>query len=89
MFHKSGSSRKQVYRHILANLNDAHLAKSPGALAHLQAKGQVAGMTKAASYLLTFGEFSTMRKYIIDHVVWMVSDTTGLAPKYGTAAGFE
>lgn len=88
VFHKPGSKKKQVYRHILANLNDAHLAKSPGALAHLKAKGQVAGMTKAASYLLTFGDFSTMRQYIIDHVAWMVSDTTGLAPKYGTPAGF-
>lgn len=89
VFHKAGTSRKQIYRHIMANLNDAHLKKSPGALAHLEAKGTVAGMTKAASYLLTFGEFSTMRKYIIDHVAWMVSDTTGLAPKYGTPAGFE
>ena len=30
-----------------------------------------------------------MRKYIIDHVVWMVSDSTGLPPKAGTPAGFE
>lgn len=89
VFHKRGSSRKQVYRHIMANLNDDHLKKSPGVLAYLEAKGTVAGMTKAASYLLTFKEFSTMRKYIIDHVAWMVSDTTGLAPKYGTPAGFE
>lgn len=89
VFHKQGTSRKQVYRHILANLNDAHLKKYPAVLAHLEAKGTVAGMTKAASYLLTFGEFSTMRKYIIDHVVWMVSDTTGLEPKHGTPAGFE
>jgi hypothetical protein len=56
---------------------------------HLEKKGHVAGMTKAASYLLSFGEFSTMRKYIIDHVDWMVSDSTGLPPKYGTPAGFE
>ena len=30
-----------------------------------------------------------MRKYVIDHVDWMVSDSTGLPPKYGTPAGFE
>jgi hypothetical protein len=89
VFHKQGSTKKQVYRHILANLNDAHLAKTPNVLAHLQAKGTVAGMTKAASYLLTFKEFSTMRKYIIEHVAWMVSDTTGLEPKYGAPAGFD
>ena len=88
-FKKAGSAREQVYRHIMANLNDKHLATDPAALRHLEAKGKVAGMTKAASYLLSFGEFSTMRKYIVDHVDWMVSDSTGLPPKYGQPAGFE
>ena len=46
-------------------------------------------MTKAASYLLSFDAFSTMRKYLIDHVEWMVSDATGVAPKWGKPAGFE
>ncbi|HEY5951080.1 MAG TPA: hypothetical protein VIV40_36565 [Kofleriaceae bacterium] len=88
-FKKPGTTREQTYRHIMANLNDGHLKADPSALAHLEKKGGVAGMTKAASYLLSFGEFSTMRKYIIDHVEWMVSDSTGLPPKYGTPAGFE
>jgi hypothetical protein len=82
-FHKAGSKHEQIYRHILANLDDAHIKSSPGALEHLRQKGHVAGMTKAASYLLTFDDFSKMRKYIIDDVDWMVSDTTGLAPSYG------
>lgn len=88
-FKKKGGTREQVYRHIMANLDDAHLKKSPAALRHLEAKGQVAGMTKAASYLLSFDDFKTMRKYVIDHVGWMVSDSTGLPPKYGKEAGFE
>ncbi len=88
-FHKKGSTREQVYRHILANLDDAHIKKDPSALAHLEKKGHVAGMTKAASYLLTFDDFKKMRQYVIDHVDWMVSDSTGLAPTYGKAAGFE
>jgi hypothetical protein len=88
-FKKIGAHRTQIYRHIMANLDDKHLKEDPSALAHLEKKNHVAGMTKAASYLLSFGEFSTMRKYIIDHVDWMVSDTTGLPPKYGTPAGFE
>ena len=88
-FHKTGTKHEQVYRHIMANLDDAHVKSSPGALAHLVAKGDVAGMTKAASYLLTFDDFTQMRKYVIDHVKWMVSDSTGLAPTYGTPAGFE
>ena len=88
-FHKKGSTKEQTYRHIMANLDDAHIKADPSALAHLEKKGTVAGMTKAASYLLTFHDFSTMRKYIIDHVDWMVSDSTGLPPKYGKPAGFE
>jgi hypothetical protein len=87
-FHKTGSKHEQIYRHILANLDDAHLKKDPSALKHLEKKGHVAGMTKAASYLLTFDDFAKMRQYVIDHVDWMVSDSTGLPPKYGEPAGF-
>ena len=88
-FKKRGGTKEQVYRHIQANLDDVHIKADPSALAHLEKKGHVAGMTKAASYLLTFSGFDSMRKYIIDHVDWMVSDSTGLPPKYGTPAGFE
>jgi hypothetical protein len=87
-FRRKGG-REQVYRHLLANLDDQHLKAGPAALRHLEKKGRVAAMTKAASYLLTFDNFKAMRKYLIDHVEWMVSDSTGLAPKYGTPAGFE
>jgi hypothetical protein len=88
-FKKPGSKREQTYRHIMANLDDAHIKADPSALKHLEKKGTVSGMTKAASYLLTFDEFKTMRKYVIDHIDWMVSDSTGLPPKYGEPAGFE
>jgi len=88
-FKKKGGSKEQVYRHIMANLDDPHLEADPAALKHLAKKGQVAAMTKAASYLLSFAQFATMRRYVIEHVVWMVSDTTGLPPKYGEPAGFE
>ncbi|HWO26438.1 MAG TPA: hypothetical protein VNO30_47245 [Kofleriaceae bacterium] len=87
-FRKKGG-REQVYRHLLTDLGDAQLKAGSAALLHLEKKGRISAMTKAASYLLTFSNFNTMRKYIIDHVEWMVSDSTGLAPKYGTPAGFE
>jgi hypothetical protein len=73
----------------MANLDDDHIKADPSALAHLEKKGTVAGMTKAASYLLTFGVFKKMREYVIGHVEWMVSDSTGLPPKVGEPAGFE
>jgi hypothetical protein len=88
-FRKPGAKREQTYRHIMANLDNEHLAAWPAPRKHLEKKGRVAAMTKAASYLLSFGDFSTIRKYLIDHVEWMVSDTTGVPPSYGTASGFE
>ncbi len=88
-FKKVGGTKEQTYRHIMANLDDDHIKADPSALAHLEKKGSVAGMTKAASYLLTFGVFEKMRQYVIGHVEWMVSDSTGLPPKVGEPAGFE
>jgi len=81
--------RVQVYRHIQWNLDNEHLKSDPRILRHLEAKGMIAGMTKAASYLLSWDSFSTMRDYLIGHVSWMVSDATGVAPKWGKPAGFE
>jgi len=86
---KKPGGRVQIYRHIQANLDDAHTKKDPRVLAHLKAKGPVAGMTKAASYLLSWPEFSSIRTYLLENVVWMVSDATGVPPKFGKAAGFE
>ncbi len=87
-FRKPGG-RVQIYRHIQVNLDDAHAKKDPRVLAHLRAKGPVSGMTKAASYLLSWPEFSTIRTYLLENVVWMVSDATGVPPKFGKGAGFE
>jgi hypothetical protein len=79
----------QVYRHIQQNLDNEHLKQDPRVLRHLEAKGPIAGMTKAASYLLSWDSFSLMRGYLTEHVTWMVSDATGVAPKWGKPAGFE
>src|SRR5262245_21861897 len=87
-FRKPGG-RLQVYRHIQQNLDNEHLKQDPRVLKHLEAKGAVAGMTKAASYLLSWDSFSTIRNYLLDHVAWMVSDATGVAPKWGKSKGFE
>ncbi|MBA3452339.1 MAG: hypothetical protein H0T42_04500 [Deltaproteobacteria bacterium] len=86
---KKPGGRVQIYRHIQANLDDTHTKKDPRVLAHLRSKGAVAGMTKAASYLLSWPEFSNIRSYLLENVVWMVSDATGVPPKFGKPAGFE
>jgi len=90
------NGRIQVWRHIRANLGNESskgigigLRADPRVLRHLEAKGTIAGMTKAASYLLSWDSFSLMRDYLLSHVAWMVSDATGVAPKWGKPAGFE
>lgn len=88
-FRKPGSQRTQIYRHLEANLDDNHIRKDGRVLKHLEAKGDISAMTKAASYLLSWDEFSLIRGYLLGHVRWMVSDATGIAPKWGRPAGFE
>ncbi|HVV85428.1 MAG TPA: hypothetical protein VHE35_20355 [Kofleriaceae bacterium] len=79
----------RIYRHLQANLDDDHLGgDDPRVLRYLEARGQVAAMTKAASYLLGWPSFSRMRRYLDDHVVWMISDASGLPPRFAQPAGF-
>ncbi len=86
-FRKPGG-RVQIYRHLQVNLDDEHTTKDPRILAHLRAKGPVAAMTKAASYLLSWDSFANIRTYLLEHAVWMVSDATGVPPRFGKAKGF-
>jgi len=91
-FRKAGAgdaAAHKTYRHIVANLDDEHLAASPGALEHLRKKGRVTAMTKAASFLLWLDSFATVRDYLLANMDWMISDTTGIPPSYARAAGFE
>jgi hypothetical protein len=87
-FQATGGPRK-VFRHISANLDDAHLEADPAVLRHLEAKGRVAAMTKAASYLLWWRSFTRIREYLLGHMEWMVSDSTGIPLEDARAAGFE
>ncbi len=79
----------RVHRHIAVNLSDEHLRADPATLKHLEAKGEVAAMTKAASYLLWAEGFTTVRDYLLGHMTSMISDSTGVAPSDAARAGFE
>lgn len=87
-FRKAGETTTRVYRHINWNLDDAHLSKDARVIKHLAAKGPVAAMTKAASYLLHWGNFSIIRGYLLDHMAWMISDASGIPLKYAAPAGW-
>jgi hypothetical protein len=89
-FRKVGDPNAPIktFRHIAANLDDKHLHADPALLRHLESKGKVAAMTKAASHCLWSDDFSVIRQYLLDHMVWMISDTTGITPRVAKKAGF-
>ena len=78
----------KVVRHIAQDLSDQALHDHPGLIAYLEHKGRVSAMTKAASHLLWADEFSDVRDYLLHSVDWMISDSTGIPPRFARAAGF-
>lgn len=86
-YRKPGDKTVRVHRHIAWNLEDYHLRKHPQLIRHLEKKGQVTMLVKGASYLLWRTNFSRVREYILDHLAWMLSDSTGVPPAYAKPAG--
>jgi hypothetical protein len=87
---KGGDPTKDriVHRHFAQNLDDDHFGKDEGMKGYLKARTPICAMTKAASYLLWRDNFSTIRTYLLDNMQFMVSDSTGIPPKFANAAGF-
>jgi hypothetical protein len=89
-FRKKGEAADaplRVHRHLAVNLSDEFLDRNPELVRHLEAKGRVAAMTKAASYLLWKDGFSRIRNYLLGHLDFMVSDSTGIPPRFASGAG--
>src|SRR5262249_48852954 len=92
VFVKKGEDPKtqaRVHRHFAENLDDEHFGADIGLQKYLDGKGHVVAMTKAASYLLWRDNFSKIRDWLLAHMEFMISDSTGIPPKFATAAGFE
>jgi hypothetical protein len=88
-FKKPGESTVRVLRHVAYDLSDGNLKRTPALLKHLEAKGKVSAMTKAASHLLwDDANFSTIRDYLMTHTDWMISDDTGVPPRIAKKYGF-
>lgn len=87
-FRRGADGPLVVHRHIAANLDDKHFGGS-AVEKHLTGKGEVAAMTKAASYLLWNGNFSLIRGYLSASAVFMVSDSTGIPPLHARKAGLS
>lgn len=91
VFVKKGADPKtaaRVHRHFAQNLDDDHFGKDTAMQAYLNARKPIVAMTKAASYLLWRDNFATIRNYLLDHMEFMVSDSTGIPPKFAKKAGF-
>ncbi|HEY0193870.1 MAG TPA: hypothetical protein VGC42_22290, partial [Kofleriaceae bacterium] len=88
-FRKAGvpDAELKTHRHIGWNLGDKYLTDHPEVIKHLETKGPVTLLTKGASYLLWRGDFSTIRNYMLGHLAWMLSDSTGITPAFAKKAG--
>ena len=83
-----GQGPLRIHRHIGTNLANGPLKKNVGMLRYLESQGQVAAMTKAASYCLWNPRFSRIRDYLLANMVFMISDATGIPPEFARQAGF-
>jgi hypothetical protein len=83
---KAGPVR--IHRHIAFNLDNQHLKGDPSLTAHLEQKGTVSMMIKAASYLLWTLNFTRMRDYVLGHAALIISDSTAPLPKDAADAGY-
>jgi hypothetical protein len=83
------SATPKVFRHMVANLDNDHMDKDGRLLTFLASQGKPAAMTKAASYLLWYDDFSTIRGWLLDHMAYMVSDDSGIPPDDAKQKGFE
>jgi hypothetical protein len=90
LFRKKGDAAApyKTLRHVAMNLDDNHMRADGRLLKHLEAKGKIAAMTKAASHLLWSDDFSLIRDYLAKHTDWMISDSTGFTPAFAKKAGF-
>jgi hypothetical protein len=89
-FRKAGdpTAPGKTLRHVAYNLDDKHMRANPALSRHLEGKGKVSAMTKAASHCLWSDDFSVIRQYLLDHMAWMISDTTGIPARIAARAGF-
>nr|HEX4314058.1 hypothetical protein [Kofleriaceae bacterium] len=88
-YRKIGDTQIRVHRHIGWNLGDKYMKDHPELLRHLEKKGKVTMLTKGGSYLLWRDDFSQIRGYMLDHLAWMLSDSTGISPGFAKAANME
>ena len=83
------TGRCRRLRHVAFNLDDAHLKADGSLLAHLsaQGKGRVDDQGRQ-SPPLERPLLARFADWLIEHTDWMISDSTGIPPRYAQPAGF-
>jgi hypothetical protein len=90
-FRLPGSPDIRLLQHAATNLHNSHFkaADNAGVRAWLEGLGPVAFLTKAATYLLWSPGFSAIRDLVIAQAAWMLSDASGIPPRYLDAKRWE
>jgi hypothetical protein len=70
-------------------LANDYLAAHPQLIAYFGtlAQPRVTVLVKGASYLLWRPDFATIRSWLLANLAWMLSDSTGIPPRFAKAAG--
>lgn len=80
------SAGMRVHRHLAVNLADPDLPEA--ALRYIARRAPFAALTKASTFRLWHKSFGRIRQALLDGMVWMLSDSTGVPPAWARRAGF-
>jgi hypothetical protein len=81
-------TRARVHRHVATDVSDAALARSPGIVAHLKAKGPFAAVARGAATPLAGDDHARIRELLAAQAVVVVSDAATLPAAVAAQARF-
>jgi hypothetical protein len=84
-----GSDKVKEVMYFSYDASNQNLAAKPHLLNWLKSRGKVVTFFKAASYLMHYDMFSTMREFVNKYTVRLLQDDSGLPYKFMQNNGFE
>lgn len=84
-----GDNRVRELVYFSYDVSDAGLARQPMLMKWLNKRGKVLTFFKAASYLMHYASFSTLREFVNTHTVRLMQDDSGLPYAYMLGNGFD
>lgn len=86
-YSKPGGGVKELI-YFSQDASDGGLKAQPGVMRFMEKRGDVVTFFKAASYLMHYDRFSTVRNFVTKHAVRLLQDDSGLPYKYMVNNGF-